>query len=478
MRSPGYFESHFICRNLEGYYTNFNVSARYSRKLTAEVLSNALQHLINNEIILSLNFFRCEGSTRQDDHCANGANFELRSVSNFKFNDVVSFETVDRIDASVFQDLNSLICPVNVELPLWRIVVYESKEDDSQHVCIYFEHALFDGSSGVQFHRDIASALDLDDTATTVVETFSTSKSCDSIPKACEDTTDLFDASLSAKLSFFAQKYIPTWTSKIYTHVQSLVYPAEPKSPEVFKYGSTVYGTKNYELFHLNSNDLNKVVEFCRENKIAITSYVAILSNLTFTETFLKALPNESSDDGIWSTLCSVALNGRRHVPREKFQYGTIVIPDLFKLEPVSTNTSREKLIKQMQDFHKRLHTSVDEATCFQRVGLFKYINNWDFYQAKSKSIDRSTISISNLGSISVNGKWKLLDMWFSQDLGLANNFLFNMISTPNNGLNIVLCYRPEFGQVQDKTGEIVIDLFVKNLSRRLVEFARGLENN
>ncbi|CAK7910115.1 hypothetical protein CAAN1_21S02102 [[Candida] anglica] len=472
MRAPGYYERHFICRNLEGYYTNFNIISRYNHRLTPELLSNVLHSLIDKEPILALNFFRKDGSTRDDDHYANGHNFVVRPVAKIDFADVVSFETVDRFDESTFKYINPLTCPVNIELPLWRMIVFDSKEDGYQYVCIYFEHALFDGGSGAQFHQDIAATLDeIDSSNDAMVERLFTSRESISIPEACEYTTNLFEPSLLTKLSFLSEKYniLPNWTSYNYW--------TKSNSPQVFK--TTVPTTKDlatdYLLFNLNPTDLETIRKFCQREKIAITSYLEILGTFVFTETFLQTMPNdEKGSNGVWSTSTLIAVSGRRHVPSERFQYGTLVTGDIYTLPPIALDSTPSQLISLMKGFHNKLHKSVQNKTCFEKIGLYDYMNLWDFYKNKLNKTERHTLSVSNLGLIKTFGKWQILDMWFGSNTGVAYNFIFNVTSTPCNGLNIVMSYRPEFGEVRDPaTNELMIDVFKRKLDQQLVAFAK-----
>ena len=217
MRKPGYYERHFICRNLEGYYSNFNIVARYNKHISSAHLALALRTLIAQDPIFVLGIFRNKNTTPEDDSKFNATNFNVRPVKSFNFDDVVKYEKISKFDDSVFARINERTCPVDIELPLWRIAVFELEQDGSQYLCIYFEHALFDGGSGVEFHRDLAKALEGVENSLEENETaagnesihFTGSNKTIIVPPACEHTTYIFEPSWKRVIQLYAQEYMP-----------------------------------------------------------------------------------------------------------------------------------------------------------------------------------------------------------------------------------------------------------------------------
>lgn len=85
-RSPSFFERYYILRGTNGFYSNFNISAKYSRNVLKVNLSNALKNLISENQCFAVNFFRENANDVERD----GANFRLRPLDKIHFNDVVS----------------------------------------------------------------------------------------------------------------------------------------------------------------------------------------------------------------------------------------------------------------------------------------------------------------------------------------------------------------------------------------------------
>ncbi|CAH2355430.1 hypothetical protein CLIB1423_26S00628 [[Candida] railenensis] len=485
-RVPGYYERHFICRNQEKYYTNFNIVAKYNKNFTQELLARALTSFISKTPVASLNFFRNEGSSREDDELYQGKNFTVRHVEPFKFNDVVTYVKVAQFDEKVFDHVNKLMCPVNIELPTWRIIVFEVEEgkEKSQYICVYFEHAVFDGQAGVQFHKDLLDELDNSEKNSAHVinnenanpELFANGREKE-VPIAAEELSDLFEPSLYDKVTTILGSYVPhsvkdlyfKWTTKKSGHIRNFQY----------KQTTTDLST-HYNLVNISVADLKAILAFCKSNKIALTSYLAIIGNATLANTFYKEIGQDNENAVEWSTSLLTAANGRKHLPQVDgadetyFQYGCLVTGHISTLPQIYPQT---ELIPLMQDFHESLHSSVDSKQCFKRIGLYPYLNIWEMYRNKIGSHDRFTKQISNLGLVTETGKqsnWKFENAWFGGNTGLAYNFVFNVTSTRENGLNIVVCCRPEFAELMSKSdSKHVIDKFVQLYEEKLVNYCK-----
>lgn len=487
-RVPGYYERHFICRNQEKYYTNFNIIAKYNKKFTPDLLARALTSFISKTPVSSLNFFRNEGSSKEDDELHQGKNFTVRHVEPFKFNDVVSYVKVPNFDEKVFDHVNKLMCPVNVELPTWRIIVFEVEKGDekSQYICVYFEHAVFDGQAGVQFHKDLLDELDnceqgsahaLDNEIANP-ELFSNGRSKE-VPIAAEELSDLFEPSLYDKVTTILGSYIPLpvrdlyskWTTKNSGKIRNFQYKE-----------TTTDLSTHYKLVNISVADLKAILAFCKSKNIALTSYLAIIGNATLANTFYKEIKLDSENGNAveWSTSLLTAANGRKHLPKVNgaddtyFQYGCLVTGHISTLPQIYPQTD---LVPLMQGFHELLHQSVDSKQCFKRIGLYPYLNIWEMYRSKIGSHDRFTKQISNLGLVTETGKqsnWKFENAWFGGNTGLAYNFVFNVTSTRENGLNIVICCRPEFAELMSETdSKPVLEKFVQQYEEKLVTYCK-----
>lgn len=469
-RKPGYYERHFICRNVEGYYSNFNLIAKYNRHVSPVLLSNALKSFIAKNEILTLNFFRNANSTRTEDEYYQGMNFDVRHTKAFRFDDVVTYQSIDKFDQNVFGHVNSLICPVNMELPLWRVIVFESKDGSEQYVCVYFEHALYDGQCGAQFHRDLLDELDLVGDGAVEVDMLYDGRARP-IPIAAEYLSDLFEVSYLEKLRSLVGMYVPKWVSDVYRSVAD-VAGAEPEGTEeefIFQKATLDISTK-HELIDISSEDLKDMLQFCRKYGVALTSYLEVIGKAALEETvFLKVPPPPGKQ---WSTTTLVAVNGRPHLFGDKFQYGCLVTGHIAKTPLLSTFT-RAQLINEMKSFHKELHASVESKQCFKRVGYYPYTNIWEMYRNKLGIYEKFTSQISNLQMIDGNGvqnNWGLENIWFGGNTGLNYQFVFNVTTTRAGGMNIVVCIRPEFFQLENG---LIVKLFIKSFTEKLINFIK-----
>lgn len=470
-RTPGYYERYFICRNTEKCYTNFNIIAKYNQRVSPQLLHRALQTFIEKTPILTVNFFRNKITSVEDDEAFQGLNFTARHVKQIKFEDVVTFEAIPAFDEKVFSHVNKLMCPVDVELPLWRVIVFEVTTDGSQYICAYFEHALFDGQSGAQFHRDLideleaASRCDVRYSHAEHVTNFIYDGCKRPLPPAAEHLSDLFDPSFWQKTVALAQVYIPKW-----------VYKAIGESTaedSVFKFKSSTRDlSAEYKQINFTPKELQRMLTFCKNNKIALTAFLEVLTKLAMEETFFKIIPPPA---GHWRTSTLTAASGRRHLeaPQGGFRYGCLVTGYISEFEAVVP--AETDLLDRMQTFHAALHASVATKLCFKRIGLYQYLNIWQMCKGNIGTMDRLTLQISNLGRFELSGKqtkWDVESLWFGGGTGFTYNFVLNLISSSLAGLNILLCMRPEYRILRDEQGEAVVDTFVSRLRHHVLHMS------
>lgn len=130
-------------RDLEGAYSNFIVGVQYAQAPTCSQMRAFLAGLCQTWSQLCLQVYEHR---------------ELRPLAQITYENVVDtvetdFPTVDAAAASILHDYNSLVFPLGVASPLWRIVLYR------ETVFFVCNHVLFDGTSGKIFHDHLAAFM-------------------------------------------------------------------------------------------------------------------------------------------------------------------------------------------------------------------------------------------------------------------------------------------------------------------------------
>ncbi|CAH2353513.1 hypothetical protein CLIB1423_11S01398 [[Candida] railenensis] len=463
IRDPGFLERQYICRNTNKYWTNFNIVAKYNQKVDAQLLSRALRKLCLSDLWLVLNFFRKYGD-HADDHNLNGVNFEVRPVKQFKFEDVVSFEHIPSFDGTFLEKVNELVCPMNTELPLWRIIVV-STDANEQYICIYFDHSIFDGTAGVHFQRFLIDQLNKihegNDTEVVSEEyMFNYVEDIDRIdaivPSAKENTNSLFQTSIFYRVNEFLKQ--------LWKRVRRYL-PFQSKSSTLTFSHNVV--TRNmsakYRTVTIPSSDVGQVLKFCKGNGFTMTPLINVIALKALEGSLFKGLGLHQNR--FPSTISCLPINGRKFVNNPS-KLGVYVGYDFFQFPSPISN-----LVTFSQDLYGMLNRTIRSKSCFSLVGMYKHVNIWDTYKSKlGKKDGRATIAISNLGrmeQIPSSGSedekfWQIEDIWFSSCMGLVLHSMIYCITCANGNLNLVFGFLPEY--------ELYLDKFVS-------EFRRILDN-
>ncbi|KAG7664199.1 uncharacterized protein J8A68_002262 [[Candida] subhashii] len=472
-RKPEFNERYYICRCTEGYYSNFSITAKYNKRFSKELLSNALQSMIRNNSWFTLNFFK-----DNDDSSAqvNGMDYEVRCVEKIKFSDVVSFRQIEQFDATTLEEVNMLTLKMNVNLPLWRIIVFEEVGGD-QYVCVYVDHSHYDGLSAVQFHKDLTKELSLA-VIDHVEVLFDYKRDFEYLPEKIlppvETLTDLYIPSYAKVVRHYLETYIPglsdfvSWASTLRLlsdaneNLELSTHPLFYTKNRVER----VLQTK-FKIFNFSSSEVSKMIDYCRLHKITLSAYFDILCLQSLEETIFKAVDPSTQ----FSTSSLVAINGRRYYSEDirNFKYGTMVCGDQIILPPI-----KRKPLESMKKFHKKLRENIKSKASFKIIGMYNYINCWDFFRKKLGKVGgRFSLTISNLGKIeNSNDEFKFEKIFFASNTGLVYNFILNMTTTPDNELTVVFGYLPEFEEYQ-LHGKKAIDLFANQFQTKLRDFSK-----
>lgn len=469
-RPPSVLERYYLCRGLEKYYSNFNITVQYRSKVTPLTLSSALRAMVSENTWLTHNFYKLD---EQDNALVNGLNHEIRIVEKILFEDVVRFESIDVFDGTTIGYLNSFLIPMNVEnLPLWKIIVLDDREGH-QYVSGLFDHSIFDGMSGVQFMKDLAVQLEkAEDQYEEVI--FDYVRESQVLPAVItppiEAVRDLYLLSYLDIAKYYLSKYLPTFWNfferfkKLFE--KNLFKPDFGVNP-IFRAGIVKKDTDTkFRIVNFTNQQVDEVSQFCRVNDMTVTPYFNVIAAKCLQETVFKSV-----DPGTeFSTLNLIAVNGRRYYPQYKdFLYGVMVCGDPVVLPPISSD-----LISYMKYFHKCMMENIKSRVSFKLVGLYRFYNFWDFFSLKlNKREGRFSLTISNLGKIvPTNGKFDIENMYFGLNTGVVYHFILNMSTTEKGGLQIVFGSLPEYEELYENEKK-VMDIFVDKFQEMVLNYIK-----
>lgn len=480
-RAPGFFERQYICRNTKRYYNNFNVTCQYSNRISPQLLSHALRRLIIDQPTFVLNFFRLGEHTNIDDAVANGHNYEVRPVSSIKYVDIVDFRAFDgEFDGGCLEEMNKLAVPMNEEnLPLWRVIVWES-HNDVQYVSFVCDHALFDGTSALQFHRDLIKVLSVLSRQRMLLHTldalFDYEQDQTFLPEiiddALENRVNLYHRPFVHKLWLLLQRTVGARLSNWSAFVLSLFRGKVHSGPttEMFAYKPGAVGlVHRYKIINFTPDDFSKILSYCRNEDLTLTPYI-----LTIATRCLERTVFSNVKPGDYGTVSKISINGRRFYlqkAQESIKYGVCVATMPINLPPLSRFSDMDLLTK-ISEVSAEVKRKVSSKEVFWNMGDYlKTANFWHYFASQVGVIKRETLYTSNIGKgdiLDETGFWKILNVWFSQSNGLVYHFVLSVVSNVTGGLNIVLGYSPEY----DDLGDAISD-FVESFKNDILTFNR-----
>ncbi|KAG5421499.1 hypothetical protein I9W82_000590 [Candida metapsilosis] len=439
-RNPEFNERYYICRGTGKFYSNFNITVKYDKPITKSHLSIALRGLILQNSWFAQNFFKIANTDNEEN---NFHNWKVRVLDRIVFDDVVTYETIDKFDESTLEYLNEQTLPMNVQLPLWRIIVFEEKSSGDQLLSVYVDHSQYDGLSAVQFQKDLSKQLagSVDDAE--VKETlFDYVSDFDHLPSklipASEVVTDLYFPNYTRILNHYLGQYLP-----FYSKLSNWIYSSDDKLP-FFQNPKPV--TKNlttkYKIMKFDSAKVDAITKFCRSKGITLTGYFDVYFIKALQETIFKAIDPQTQ----FKTNSYVAINGRRYYDDDikNFKYGTMVCGNPVILPPINDDS----VLTAMSDFHTQLQNDIKTKYGFKTIGMLQYANLSKFFNDKIGKIGggRPTITISNLGKVAdSNDTYRFKDMYFGANAGVLYNFVLNMTTVSSNEVTAVIGYLPEF---------------------------------
>lgn len=465
-RKLGFFEKYYVCRNVEDYSKNISLTGEYNRHISKVLLSNALRTLILKNPTFAVNIYRDEDL--QHDAQRNGDNFTIRPVEKIAFNDVVTFENIDdSFGVLVLNTLTEEKCPVNDSKPLWRLKVYESPSDKTQYVTFHCDHTLFDGSSTIQFHKDLIIELEhhTKDQALKFQETlFDYETDRDILPAILDNSdkiVDLYNPSIFfTVLAIVQNMLVPKWLSNGFWSL----FSGNVENAPLYTHNPTQKETKsNLRCVNITPNDVNRLRAFCKSQNTTLTPYIAVTAMYALQATVFPVVSDQQCSFEV-----SIPIDGRRYFPEKlnDTKYGLYVGLLTSKMGPCADLTF------SINALTTQLTTGVTDRSPFSYVGLLKYVNCWDFLRSKlGKTDSRLTLEVSNLGLHRIShGNWSIKNLWFNQTNGILSHFSISLVTTESNGLNLLVSYLADLDMVQTSLRKLVIDEFMALFTAKLLE--------
>lgn len=481
-RKAAFDESYFICRNVEKYYSNFNVVGQYNKHFSKATLSNALKSMIAKNPWLTYNFFHISDKEPVDYH----TDYELRCVDSITFDKVVEYRQIDKFDEKTFETINEFSNKINcTDAPLWQLCVFET--DESQYVCGYFCHTLHDGGTALQFQKDLVRELEAFEHESQVVENlFDYEKAKYELPDilpARELMTDLYIPGIFQRVKLWMNVKFPIivgWFRRSIDYLKSFMGISEEKSPVFASFAVTKDLSSKFKIVNFSPQQVRSMTQYCRANNITLTP----LFNVVAQDCIEKLIfPHYSRPDGFYEYASShfIAINGRRFFPQfsNPFLYGVFVAgaPTTFDYMNIQ---SKDEFLPHIKRFHSMIYDELKSRRSFKLMWTWAVADISKALQTKIGKSERYTTMISNLGMVKDDpqSSWKIVNAWFGLNTSIGYHFILNMTTTETGGLNLVIPYFPAYGDLEmEVNGEKVpvMDQFVTQFRRSCQEIIEAV---
>lgn len=434
------FEKYYFWRNELNMYSNFRVAVEYSQKLEIETIFHALSSIVSQHTCLSMNAYHKEVSSFFSFP------YKLGIMDSYKLSDVLEIIDDETLSIEeVFNQLQDIHFYYGTQKPLWSLILLNKKT-----LIYYSDHLLFDGSSGLNFHKLFSQAIksneiNKDDISFDGIDSilFDLSKIKHKI-KLPPKPSDLIDYSVPIYYTLYALIMI-FFPSRFITLIKYFFIDDADISR------SKTYNTialskkmleKNVEknrdecrLINISETKLQEMIEACRRYNVKLTSLLVVMSLLSISK-----ITGAQKD-----TMVVIPVNSRSKINKgvvEKTDIGLYLGDINLELPPVQKMCNDGKInwnfVKYVNDY---IHNSIKYSQ--RDLGLLSLIDSKSFLQERKKKHENSiigTLLVSNLGNLK-NSDDLFVNAYFDQpcQTGILSLFAMNIISTTKGGAHLSL---------------------------------------
>jgi len=436
-RPLSYIEEYFFWKSHLRYYSNYHILAELKDEVSAENLYYALQAMVTKHSALSMTLM-------PDATDKNG--YQLVFTDKIKFSDVAEFLDLPEEEATPDQLLEKIYDSTfehGSNTPLWGLKIINKK-----YVMYYTDHIIYDGTSGKNFHIELAKELkNIESNKLNALFKFDNLESL-IFDRSTVDLTNYqiipdhtkfigFDKPWWKRILKVFYVIAPDWFSNwVYYWFAgnpfSKFLKFKKKSFNDCKIDSKAKISTPRSI-NLETAKVKKLLQICRSHNVKLTSLIAVVSHLAYNE-FIKSDEHDAE--------YSIPINVRDQINKPKAidlctnfddLFGTYIACAMVKVPEISKICPDGRVNWKLVEFiHDSLHNYTDEA--LNDMSLIQKIDPKKFIIDKYTQNHFSTIEISNLGVIN-DETGLILNAWFDQACEL---FGCNMIST-SNSLSLVL---------------------------------------
>ncbi|GMM43922.1 N-acetyltransferase [Pichia kluyveri] len=473
------FEKYYFWRNKLNMYSNFRVAVEYTEELDIDAIYYALKEMVKEHSSLSMNAYKKK-------HYIPWLQFPyyLKFMDKYKLNDVLKIVNDDSLSVTnIFNDLQNVHFKYSTDEPLWSLILLNKKT-----LVYYSDHLLFDGSSGLNFHRVFSKYFSeynekkkylnhkicsIDDRMNNILfDIDNDSNTLNLAPKP----SDLIDYSIPLVYLLYVIMLICFPKSLINLIKYYFIDDGDISKSRTYNMISLskkmiqLNNNKDHcKLVHISQEKLQTLISDCRKYKVKLTSLLVVMSLLSISQ-----ITGDEKD-----TMVVIPVNSRDKIKDEKVKkdFG-LYLGDLnLELPPVTKMCRNGQInwsfVKYINDY---IHNSF--ANSQRDLGLTSLVDTKIFLEQRKQCYDNSmigTLLVSNLGNLKESQKNQRVIEKPNDDVELFENayfdqpcqsavlslFTMNVISTPKGGANLAL------HSVNSKW----LDIFNEGVNQQLSQF-------
>ncbi|KAG0688456.1 hypothetical protein C6P40_000974 [Pichia californica] len=461
------FEKYYFWRNKLNMYSNFRVAVEYSEELNIESIFYSLSSMVSQHSSLSMNAYP------KDTLSFFHFQYKLGLMQSYKLSDVLEVIDDDNLSIEdIFNQLQNVHFYYGTSKPLWSLILLNKKT-----LIYYSDHLLFDGSSGLNFHKIFSQSLNQNKNEKEGriqfnginTELFNIDKIDNDDFQIPPKPTDLIDYSVPFCYLMYVIMLIcfPKSLSNIIKYFfiddanisKSKTYNTIALSKKMIDYNdSNSEKTKdNCKLVHISQSKLQQLILDCRKYNVKLTSLLVVMSLLSIS----KITGNQKD------TMVVIPVNSRSKIDEDKqnkTDFG-LYLGDLnLELPPVQKMCHNGKInwnfVRYINDY---IHGSIKNSQ--RDLGLVSWIDSKIFLQERQKCHENSmigTLLVSNLGNLKDSNNY-FENAYFDQPCksGVLSLFSMNVISTTKGGAHLSL----------HSVNKKWLDIFNEGVNQQLSEF-------